>query len=156
MTKVRKLWEEYRDQLSTPGDSILREEVGQPIQRELDDFDEIAQTLGGYVQAVSQDEWEDYCQNEPLDIGKLSALQWWRQETQRKRYPKLSLMAIDILSIPAMSAEVERIFSGARRTVSWDRTQMTAETLEIVECLKHWKRSGILCAFIDASEGQED
>jgi hypothetical protein len=55
-----------------------------------------------------------------------------------------------------MSAKVERIFSGARYTVSWDRTQIIAETLEIVEYLKHWKRSGILCAFIDISEGQED
>jgi hypothetical protein len=46
-------------------------------------------------------------------------------------------MAIDILSIPAMSAEVERIFSGARYIVLWDRTQMTAKTLEIVEYLKY-------------------
>jgi hypothetical protein len=52
-------------------------------------------------------------------------------------------MAIDILSIPAMSDKPERVFSGARRTVSWDRVQMGAETLERVECLKHWKRSGI-------------
>jgi asparagine synthetase A len=60
-------------------------------------------------------------------------------------------MAIDILTIPAMSDEPERVFSGARRTVSWDRTQMTAETLEMVECLKHWKRSGILKLFIETS-----
>jgi asparagine synthetase A len=86
---------------------------------------------------------------EPYNIGELSALQWWRQDTQRKRWPRLSLMAIDILTIPAMSDEPERVFSGARRTVSWDRTQMTAETLEIVECLKHWKRSGILNLFIE-------
>jgi hypothetical protein len=53
-------------------------------------------------------------------------------------------MAIDILLIPAMSDEPERVFSGARRTVSWERAQMGAESLERVECLKHWKRSGIL------------
>jgi hypothetical protein len=53
-------------------------------------------------------------------------------------------MAIDILSIPAMSDKPERVFSGARRTVSWDRAQMEAEILEIVECLKHWKQSRIL------------
>ena len=52
-------------------------------------------------------------------------------------------MAIDILSIPAMSDEPERVFSGARRMVSWDRGQMEAETLEQVECLKHWKWTGI-------------
>ena len=53
-------------------------------------------------------------------------------------------MAMDILSIPAMSDEPERIFSGGRRTVSWERAQMGAENLERVECLKYWKRSGIL------------
>ena len=60
-------------------------------------------------------------------------------------------MAIDILSIPPMSDEPERVFSGARRTVSWDRGQMEAETIEIRECLKHWKRSGILETFFETS-----
>ena len=52
-------------------------------------------------------------------------------------------MAIDILSIPAMSDKLERVFSGARRTISWDKGQMEAETLKQVECLKHWKRTRI-------------
>ena len=53
-------------------------------------------------------------------------------------------MALNILSIPAMSDEAERVFSEAHQTVSWDRAQMSAETLECVECLKHWKQSEIL------------
>ena len=53
-------------------------------------------------------------------------------------------MAIDIFSIPAMSDEPERVFSGARRTITWDRAQLAPETIEKTECLKHWKRSGIL------------
>jgi hypothetical protein len=53
-------------------------------------------------------------------------------------------MAIDILSIPAMSAKPERIFSSVRRTISWERAQLGAETIEKVECLKHWLRSSIL------------
>ena len=60
-------------------------------------------------------------------------------------------MAIDILSIPLMSDEPERVFSGARRTVSWDRGQIEAETIEMRECLKHWKRSGILDTFFETS-----
>jgi hypothetical protein len=51
-------------------------------------------------------------------------------------------MAIDILLIPPISDEPERVFSGARRTVSWDRGQTEAETIELMECLRHWKRSG--------------
>ena len=60
-------------------------------------------------------------------------------------------MAIDILSIPPMSDELERVFSGARRIVSWDRGQLEVETIEIRECLKHWKKNGILDTFFEAS-----
>jgi hypothetical protein len=58
-------------------------------------------------------------------------------------------MAIDILSIPLMSDKPERVFSRARCTVSWDRGQMEPETMEQRECLKHWKKSGILNTFIN-------
>ena len=46
-------------------------------------------------------------------------------------------MAINILSILAISDEPERVFSRARRTVSWDRGQIEPGTIEIRECLKH-------------------
>jgi hypothetical protein len=60
-------------------------------------------------------------------------------------------MAINILSIPLMSDELERVFLGGRHTVAWDRAQMEAETIEMRECLKHWKRSGILDTFFETS-----
>ncbi|KAH7464586.1 hypothetical protein FOMA001_g17649 [Fusarium oxysporum f. sp. matthiolae] len=65
------------------------------------------------------------------------------RDVQKERFPRLSKMAIDILSIPAMSAEPERTFSGARRTISWDRMLLGASTIEKGECLKSWIRSGI-------------
>ena len=49
-------------------------------------------------------------------------------------------MAIDILSIPSMSAEVERVFSGARRTISWERMRLGSERIENNECLKSFIR----------------
>jgi hypothetical protein len=52
-------------------------------------------------------------------------------------------MAIDILSVPAMSDEPERVFSGARRTISWERAQLSAVNIERVECLKNWQQTGI-------------
>ncbi|CEJ83175.1 Putative TPR repeat protein [[Torrubiella] hemipterigena] len=57
--------------------------------------------------------------------------------------PELSRMAVDILSVPAMSAEPERVFSGARRTISWDRCQLGAQTIKKGECMKSWIKSGI-------------
>jgi hypothetical protein len=46
-------------------------------------------------------------------------------------------MAINILLIPLMSDELERVFLGARYTVIWDRGQIEAETIELRELLKH-------------------
>jgi hypothetical protein len=60
-------------------------------------------------------------------------------------------MAIDILSIPPMSDELERVFLGACRTVTWDKGQIELETIEMRECLKHWKRSGILNTFLEST-----
>ena len=61
-------------------------------------------------------------------------------------------MAMDILLIPAMSDEPKQVFSGARRTVSQERAQIEPKTLEIVECLKHQKKSGILSKLLDCNE----
>ncbi|KAG6996447.1 putative AC transposase [Fusarium oxysporum f. sp. conglutinans] len=53
-----------------------------------------------------------------LDALKITPLQWWLVPEQRRRYPRLHRMAINILSIAPSSAEPEQQFSGARRTQS--------------------------------------
>jgi len=140
--RVKDLWVIYRDKYEYL-DSYDQSSIDHEETQDLDEFDLVARDLGRYTRPQSQDEYDDYVAGDPYDIGKLSALQWWCQEVQRKRWPKLSLMAIDILSIPAMSDEPERVFSGARRTISWERARLTSEMVEKVECLKHWKRSKI-------------
>jgi len=106
--------------------------------QDLNEFDKIAEDLDSMMfRPKSQDEYEDFISETPYKIST-TALQWWSQEQQRKRWPRLSLMAIEILSIPAMSDEPERVFSGGRRTVSWERMQIDPETLEKTECLKNW------------------
>ena len=70
-------------------------------------------------------------------------LYWWLEPTQQRSFPYLARMAIDVYSIPPMSAEAERVFSGARRQVDWSRCRLKASTIETLECLKHWLTSGI-------------
>lgn len=43
-----------------------------------------------------------------------------------------------------MSAESERVFSGARRTISWSRSQLGTSIIEALECLKHWQITGVV------------
>ncbi len=71
------------------------------------------------------------------------AIAWWLEPTQQRDYPRLSQMAIDILSIPPMSAEAERVFSGARRTISWERAALGSVSVERGECLKSWSLQNI-------------
>jgi len=88
------------------------------------------------------DEYKSFTAEPPVAID-CSPLAWWLREEQQQRYPRLSKMAVDILSIPAMSAEPERVFSGARRTISWDRCRLGSHTIERGECMKSWIKSGI-------------
>ncbi|KJZ68436.1 hypothetical protein HIM_12172 [Hirsutella minnesotensis 3608] len=89
-----------------------------------------------------------------LDPPNLAEAQssWWAKEEQQERYPRLAQMALDILSIPPMSAEPERVFSGARRQISWERMQLGAANVERKECLKSWVRSGITSDKFDVEE----
>jgi hAT family protein len=154
LEKVRKLWEDYRETTPLPTSSIsilYDKRLHKP--RELNMFDQIAQSLKQVSRPASQDEYEDYNSGELVELStEASALAWWCHDIRRQRYPRLSYMAIDILSIPAMSDEPERVFSGARRTISWERGQLNPETVEITECLKHWKKSGILDKFLESED----
>jgi hypothetical protein len=74
---------------------------------------------------------------------------WWLKLTQRKSYPNLSIMALDILLIPAMSAEPERLFVGAKITITDRRNRFGIKSIKAIECLKLWLSKGSLVAFAD-------
>jgi len=50
----------------------------------------------------------------------------------------LRQLALDLISIPVMSAEVERVFSQAKRLIITDRNRMNDETIEVLQLLKNW------------------
>ena len=52
-------------------------------------------------------------------------------------------MAIDMLCIPAMSAECERVFSSAKLLISQRRNRLTADMIEACECLRAWIIAGM-------------
>ena len=85
-----------------------------------------------------KDEFDSIKSNSNAITGP--AFKWWLQPEQVKTFLNLSRMAVDILSIPSMSAKVKRVFSGARRTISWDRMQLGSKAIEQTECLKSFTR----------------
>jgi hypothetical protein len=90
-----------------------------------------------------QDEFDQFINAAPLDV-KGSLLDWWQALAQREAYLQLHRMAIDVLIACAMSAESERVISSARRTVAWSRIALSTRIIKVLECLKHWIRTGVV------------
>ena len=79
-----------------------------------------------YIAFISTD-----CEDKETD-----ALAFWnaRYTTQ----PDLARFALDMLAIPMMSAECERVFSSAKHLLTDARNRLNPDIIEANECLKYW------------------
>jgi hypothetical protein len=96
------------------------------------------------------------CKLPIVDGQQLSVIEWWTSPLQRQSYRALSQLAIDVLSALVMSTESERTFSSARRTTSWERSQLEGDTIRHSELSKDWQRKGIADIKIDSSGIESD
>jgi hAT family C-terminal dimerisation region len=87
-------------------------------------------------QEESQDAYEKYISESIFRCS--NSLKWWTQKNQTLRWSDLSQFAIHILSIVSMSTASEQIFSTSRRTISWNRAQLSSSVIETIECSKHY------------------
>jgi hypothetical protein len=86
----------------------------------------------------SNDEFETYVNRTPLAVGDdFNPIKWWANT----RSPQLMNMAFNILSIPAMSSETERVFSGAKLTLSPSRNRLSEDIIKATECLNRWYKA---------------
>ena len=63
-----------------------------------------------------------------VSVGDKEAdpLKYWRSKAND--YPRLSKMALDVMTVPAMSAECERLFSAVELMVTANRNRLDAMT----------------------------
>lgn len=142
---ARKLWrDEYaRNEI----ESGFAEVIAEPS------FFEQQRRLLKRPKLTTEDEFERFINGQHLQPADGDAISWWLEPTQARTYPCLRQMAIDVLSAPSMSAESERIWSMAKKTISVDRRNLGSEALEQAECNKSWIHHGI--ADEGDLEGQE-
>lgn len=74
----------------------------------------------------------------------MNLIEYWSNMFNIRGMRNLAQMALEILSIPAMSAEPERIFSGARITLTDRRCSMGDDALAKLECTKSWIKDNFL------------
>ena len=140
-TRLPALWSSYQASYENSSSQPLVQAPNKKPTKKQDEY------LAGLLQELNPskdqrtNEWSIFQAGGPLKI-ECSPLSWWLQPQQQQNWPCLANMAVDILSIPAMSDEPERIFSGGRRTVSWERMRLGEQTIQAAECLKSWVREG--------------
>ena len=103
----------------------------------------VSQAMPASAAAIIGDEYQAWqTDREAGDSNVRDPIRYWI--TKKSRYPRLSRMALDFLTIQPMSAECERLFSAAGKMVSGLRTDLDAEIIAICQVLRSWYRAGLI------------
>jgi hypothetical protein len=152
LKRAKDLWLDYKQRLQPePSTSALDMAVLSAFEKWQQDQDVVPDEDDFTAFVYAQP-----CKPPIVDGRQLSVLEWWTSPLQRQSYLALSQLAIDVLSAFAMSAESERTFSSARRTTSWERSQLDGNTIRHSELSKDWQRKGIAYMEIDSDGIESD
>ncbi|KAI2488465.1 Dimer-Tnp-hAT domain containing protein [Pyrenophora tritici-repentis] len=101
-----------------------------------------------------EDEFDIWKRREPqVEAGSDSAkfpTKYW--VGLQDRYPNLSKLALDVLSIPASSCECERVFSELGDLLEPRRRKISPELLAAIHCSRRWRKAGFGSSEIDEKE----
>jgi hAT family C-terminal dimerisation region len=120
INRVRKEWlQHYKGQAPAP--------IQRPaVTSEMSIFD---RQLGHEYHSPGSDPFDDYVFSAQIKLANKSTfhmLDWWDGP---EGPPELKQMAFDLLSIPATSCDLERVFSDTKRMVAPRMNRMTDETM---------------------------
>jgi hypothetical protein len=94
--------------------------------------------------ADSIDQFERFQDRGTEDDLLEGALQYWVNRLDDPRQSLLAQMGVELMSIPAMSDEPERVFSSAKLLISNVRNRLGDDIIEGSECLKSWIQQGLI------------
>ncbi|XP_021731467.1 zinc finger BED domain-containing protein DAYSLEEPER-like [Chenopodium quinoa] len=102
--------------------------------------EEIARKKRRASMSVATDELTQYLSEPPAPLTT-DVLEWWKVNSVR--YPRLSIMARDFLSVQATSVAPEELFSSKGDELERQRFGLPASTAQALLCVKSWANSGI-------------
>ncbi|KAG6411184.1 hypothetical protein SASPL_129262 [Salvia splendens] len=86
---------------------------------------------------LSKSELDQYLQESLLPrVHEFDVVGWWK--VNRMKYPTLSKMACDILSIPVCTVPAASVFDTVRKEMDSYRCSLRPETVEALICAKDW------------------
>ncbi|KAJ4951059.1 hypothetical protein NE237_027891 [Protea cynaroides] len=118
---------------TSPGETLLATGDG------LLDFDVYISEISASQQSKS--ELDQYLEESLLPrIQEFDILGWWK--LNNLKYPTLSKMARDILSIPVSTVDSDAVFNVGHTVLDSYRASLRPETLEALICAKDWLQFG--------------
>lgn len=126
--------------LDEAGESVIKAEISQDDgllsgADGLSDFDIYISEIMSSNQMKS--ELDQYLEESLLPrVQDFDALGWWK--LNRLKYPTLSRMASDVLSIPVSTVASDSVFDTADRKMDSFRSTLRPTTLEALLCSKDW------------------
>jgi hypothetical protein len=141
-TAVQALWEEYR-RLPVEQGAIPERPTATKNTTDLDDFMASVRKLSTQSAPSPSPTRNEYAEwvatTDPGDCLVDNPIQYWL--LRRRQYPRLSRMAMDLFSIPAMSSEPERIFSLTGQMVTPQRSRLKADIIGAAQCISSWEKN---------------
>jgi hypothetical protein len=85
------------------------------------------------------DELDTWLSSPPFELQEHETLgQYWVRLRKHKSTNRLARMAIDMLGIPAMSSDCERVFSQAKLRITGQRHRLKPDIIKASQCLRAW------------------
>jgi hypothetical protein len=135
----RALWAGYNDT-----QRVVR--CPKVLSNDMDDaIDSLIDPTNNSDDAAADYEYDRWKRSEPrAEKGTEHAnnlIQYWL--LLRDRYPNLSKLALDVLSIPASSCDCERMFSELGDLLEPRRRAIQPQLLAAIQCVRRWRKAGL-------------
>jgi hypothetical protein len=140
---VRVTWQiEYCGSTATASEQTQPLATEHTIQEETDPFEAYLADTKALLESDQNDSnaFDAFISATPTRINNDHLLTWWNAPHNDTA---LKQQALDLFSIPAMSTEIERVFSSTRMLLSAQRQRINEVSIEQSELLRHWWQQGI-------------
>jgi hypothetical protein len=130
-----EIWKEYKD---LPIDDDIPTS-GSKRARSPDAFEQSFNMALLYGDEDDEDALVKWLSTKPHTLPEGETLgQFWLRARKQKSTNRLARMALDMLSIPAMSSDCERVFSQAKLLITGQRHRLKPDIVEATQCLRAW------------------
>ena len=124
-----------------PAYAAILPQAARYAAKDWDPFIQSTQRIDNPLPAELGDEWDAWMAElpDPNDQYVTDPIVYWF--VRQFKYSRLSQMALDTLTIPAMSAECERLFSAAGRLLNSSRSSLDIVIASMCMALRSWLRA---------------